>query len=157
MAMGQAFYLGVVIGLVEEQQRRLAEMRRLARRIGHPVQRRNPLIVGPVGHQIADIDGKGAGEIGHGLPFAVLAVHLQAADIGIGMNEGETTVIAMRTAAHLLLLRRIGLRRIIVDAEASDVLVDLGLEKILFKIERKSKDAHQIAGQLLHLAVIDFA
>ena len=66
-------------------------------------------------------------------------MHLQAADIGIGMNDGEAAVIAMRTAAHLILLRRSGLRRIIVDAEASDVLVDLGLEKILLRSSARAK------------------
>ena len=79
-------------------------MRLFAWRIGHAVQCRDPLIIGPIGHQIADIDGKGAGHIGHGLPFSVLAVHLQSADIGVSMNDGETAVIAMCASANLIFL-----------------------------------------------------
>ena len=74
--MRQALHRGIVIGLVEEEERGLAEMGHLARRVGHAVECRDPLVIGPIRHQVADIYGESVGDARYRLPLTRLGIDL---------------------------------------------------------------------------------
>src|SRR5579872_6438856 len=89
----EARNLGRPIRLMKESQRlapRHAAL--LPRRIDDAVQRRNPTIVGPALHQIAEVDDESAGDRRHGNPRPVARGDLEALRALLRQKDRQTAV-----------------------------------------------------------------
>src|SRR5438309_55708 len=154
-AAGQALDQRVVVRLVEEHDRLPAAAEgAVARRIDHAVQRRHPAVVGPVHHQVAEIDHE---RVSHRLdvdPRPGPGQDLQAARDVLGFQDGQRAVVGVGARPELAGCRRLGLVRIVDHAEAADVPVGLVAEEILRQPQREGEGAHEIGGQPLHRAIV---
>ena len=145
-----------MVRLVEEGDRRAAAAGPpIRRRIGHAVQGRDPAVVGPLRHEVAEVDDEG---IGHRLDIAprpVATAHLQAAGARRRQKDREAAVIAVRARAQLAGQGRASRLGIVVEAHGCDVAVDLVGEEFFRHSERQREDAHEPLGEALHRAVVN--
>ena len=100
-----------------------------ARRVDHPVRGRDPVIVGPAHHHVAEIADEAAGRGVHVGPAPVAAADLQAARHVVAPQDGERAVIGVLAAPQLAGQRRLLLRRVVGEPQHARVAVDLVVEE----------------------------
>src|SRR5882757_11105615 len=99
-ARRDALDLGVVVRVVEEDQRLTAAGGRLlGRRVHDPVQGRDPDVVRPTGHQVADVDDETPREDGNVAPLPLRVADLEATWGVLGREDGEASVIRVGAGA----------------------------------------------------------
>ena len=129
-------------------------MRPRRRRVEHAVQGGHPAVIGPLRHQVADIDHEGVRRRHHVAPRPVMVAHLQPARIVARMQDGEAAEIGMRARPQLPRRRRHRLWRVELHREAGDVPVDERREIILRQPERAGHRRQQPAGKAFHRAIV---
>src|SRR5688572_21982453 len=102
-----AFDHGVVVRIVEKHQRlTTAHGGRFHGWIHHAVQSGNPVVIRPASHEIAEIYDETAYHNGHVYPDSSLGVHLEPTRFVLGLQDGETPIVAMGAGPELPRLRR---------------------------------------------------
>ncbi len=140
----------------EHQRKPRAVIGLVAGRIDDAVQCRRPQIVGPLHHQIADVDDEPAGHCGNVDPFSRLVVDLQSARTVFYAQDGQAAVVGMRAGAQLTGQRFLTLIGIFEHAEHADVAVDLVVEVGFGQIQAEREDAHERPGEVGHRLEIFF-
>ena len=64
------------------------------------MQGRDPAVVGPLGHEVAQVDDEGVGQVRHVEPAAVRRLDLQAAFGGIRLDDRRAAVVGVRAGAQ---------------------------------------------------------
>ncbi len=118
------------------------------------MQGRNPAVVRPPHHHVADIDDERIRQYLHVTPLALPVIHLEPAGRVFRAQNREGAVIRMGARAQLprqWLARLLG---VIENTDHAAVFVYL-VRKVRFrKLERQREDAHDVRRQRLHDAII---
>ena len=115
---------------------------------------RNPVIVGPAHHGVADVDDERAGDVRNVAPETVARAHLKAAGCVFGAKYGQHAIIRMRPGAQLPGRRRRKLLRVVDDPEGRKVSLELVLEEIRLQPQRSRENAPQRCREARHLIVV---
>ena len=93
---------GIRIGVVKENEGLPPRAAiRIARRVANPVQRAVPFVVRPGLHHVADVDDKRTINCLNVQPIAAFCAHLQPAGLVFTQQDGERSVICVRTRTQL--------------------------------------------------------
>src|SRR6185295_504558 len=102
-ASGQTGDLGIVVGMQEIPDRHPPAARALLdRRIDNAMQIRQPAIIGPTLHHVADVDDKLTALGSHIQPGAVPELYLQATGCITDGKNGQTAEISVLTRSDLV-------------------------------------------------------
>lgn len=115
----------------------------------HAMLGRHVAIVGPVRHDVSDIDDEGAWYRSRRDPATRSVPDVQPAGIILG-QERDRTVIRMRGRAELIFRRSLRLRRVVQQPEKRRRLVKARLEEIFLERERYGEAREQGSPDLFH-------
>ena len=118
------------------------------------VQRGNPVVIRPTCRESAEVQNETAWHDRHVYPDTRLGIYLKAAWLVLAFQYGEAPIVAVGACSELPWLRRRLWGGIVPHSQATDVLVDLVVEKPLRSVEGDGKKAHQSAGEVGHDAAV---
>ena len=125
-----------------------------SRRVDHAMEGRDPAVVGPARHHVADIDHERTGRRTDVDPLAIGGEGLQPARPVLAIEDRQRSVVGMGAGAQLAGLRRFRLGHVFVEADMTDRARDLVVEETLVDFERDSEDPHQLVADAAERPVI---
>src|SRR5690349_6770017 len=100
------------------------------------MQGRDPVVIGPARHQVAEINHDAVGHNRYVYPGPGLGVDLQPTRFILRLEDRQTPIIAVGPGPELPWLRWHLRSRVVPHAQAADMFVDLIIEKRLWLVER---------------------
>ncbi len=126
----------------------------IGRGIYDAVEGGDPAVVGPAGHEVADVDDETLRDGGDWLPLFLGVEDFEAAGGGVGAENCEAAVIGVGACAELAGLGSDILMRVVQGADGADGVVDGGVEEIFGEIQRDGEDLHDFSGEGAESAVV---
>lgn len=120
----------------------------IGRGIYDAVESGDPAIVGPAGHEIADVDDETLPDGGDWLPLLLRVEDFEAAGDGVGAKDCEAAVIGVGAGAELAGLGGDVLMWVVQGADGADGVVDGGVEEIFGRFRATAKTRMILAARM---------